>query len=205
MRRRVLILLSDKILSEFFTLEAQSCGYTVTHAPSELARVACVICDERAFASLDGSAALPMAVLASDADVSFGAATLWQWPIPLEEVRDFLWRAECDVPLSYVESKEPLEEENVLYCSDAPDGEVYYRARPIALTESERKLLLALGDAAGEVVSGEILTALLGGDRNLLSVHMCHLRQKLEEPFGVRMLETVRGKGYRLRIPLIRQ
>jgi two-component system OmpR family response regulator len=34
---------------------------------------------------------------------------------------------------------------------------------------------------------------------NVVDVYVRHLRQKIDEPFGRRSLETVRGAGYRLR------
>ena len=34
---------------------------------------------------------------------------------------------------------------------------------------------------------------------NVVEVHMVHLREKVDRPFGVKSLETVRGAGYRLR------
>src|SRR5438034_6769628 len=34
---------------------------------------------------------------------------------------------------------------------------------------------------------------------NVVDVYVRHLRRKIDEPFGVRSLETVRGAGYRLR------
>ena len=34
---------------------------------------------------------------------------------------------------------------------------------------------------------------------NVVEVYMWYLRQKIDKPFGVRSLETVRGAGYRLR------
>jgi two-component system, OmpR family, response regulator len=36
------------------------------------------------------------------------------------------------------------------------------------------------------------------GDRNIVEVYVGRLRRKLDEPFGRRSLETVRGAGYRL-------
>jgi two-component system OmpR family response regulator len=36
---------------------------------------------------------------------------------------------------------------------------------------------------------------------NVIEVFVRHLRQKIDEPFGLRTLETVRGAGYRLRRP----
>ena len=37
------------------------------------------------------------------------------------------------------------------------------------------------------------------GDPNIVEVYVGHLRRKLDEPFGRRSIETVRGAGYRLR------
>ena len=38
------------------------------------------------------------------------------------------------------------------------------------------------------------------GDPNIVEVYVCHLRRKLDEPFGRTSIETVRGAGYRLRV-----
>ena len=35
------------------------------------------------------------------------------------------------------------------------------------------------------------------GDPNIVEVYVGHLRRKLDEPFGRRSIETVRGEGYR--------
>ena len=35
---------------------------------------------------------------------------------------------------------------------------------------------------------------------NVVEVYMRYLREKIDRPFGVRSLETVRGIGYRLRV-----
>jgi two-component system OmpR family response regulator len=34
---------------------------------------------------------------------------------------------------------------------------------------------------------------------NVISVHVKQLRERIDEPFGLRSIETVRGVGYRLR------
>jgi two-component system OmpR family response regulator len=38
-----------------------------------------------------------------------------------------------------------------------------------------------------------------GGDSNVVDVYVRYLREKVDRPFGVASLETVRGSGYRLR------
>jgi len=37
------------------------------------------------------------------------------------------------------------------------------------------------------------------GDSNVVDVYVRYLREKVDRPFGVASLETVRGVGYRLR------
>jgi two-component system OmpR family response regulator len=37
------------------------------------------------------------------------------------------------------------------------------------------------------------------GDSNVVDVYVRYLRQKIDRPFGVRTIETVRRAGYRLR------
>ena len=37
------------------------------------------------------------------------------------------------------------------------------------------------------------------GESNVVDVYVRYLREKIDRPFGLRSLETVRGLGYRLR------
>jgi DNA-binding response OmpR family regulator len=74
---------------------------------------------------------------------------------------------------------------------------------PIALTAREYGLLLYLMRHAGDVVSkAEILdnvwdSAYEGSD-NIVEVYIGYLRKKVDAPFGLNTLRTVRGLGYRL-------
>lgn len=70
----------------------------------------------------------------------------------------------------------------------------------VALTPAEWAIYGCLAEHRGETVSREVLQALLGtlAGGNRVEVHMCHLRSKLEKPQGVRLIETVRGRGYRM-------
>ena len=57
----------------------------------------------------------------------------------------------------------------------------------------------------GEIVSREMLRAALNSesdedDSNKTDVYICFLRRKLEHPLGLRLITTVRGKGYRLEL-----
>jgi len=78
------------------------------------------------------------------------------------------------------------------------DAEIVLSAREYALLEtfmrrpgqvlSQQQLLDAAWDFAYEVRS------------NVVEVYMRYLREKVDRPYGVRSLETVRGVGYRLRM-----
>ncbi|MGI8457518.1 MAG: response regulator transcription factor [Propionibacteriaceae bacterium] len=74
---------------------------------------------------------------------------------------------------------------------------------PVSLTAREYGLLLYLMRNAGDVVSkAQILdnvwdSAYEGGD-NIVEVYIGYLRKKLDVPFGLSTLRTVRGLGYRL-------
>jgi two-component system, OmpR family, response regulator len=73
----------------------------------------------------------------------------------------------------------------------------------VELTARELALLEFLLRRRGEVVSKrEILAHVwdydFEGDPNIVEVYVCHLRNKLDRPFGRETFRTVRGCGYQL-------
>ncbi len=75
----------------------------------------------------------------------------------------------------------------------------------IALSGKELALLELLMRRAGEVVSRyELLSHAwdmsYDNRSNVVTVHIKHLRDKIDRPFGRSAIETVRGSGYRLRV-----
>ena len=67
----------------------------------------------------------------------------------------------------------------------------------IPLSQYEFSLLNLLCENSGNCVSREdILNLFDSGDSNIAEVYICHLRNKLETPFGIKVIYTVRGKGY---------
>ncbi len=73
----------------------------------------------------------------------------------------------------------------------------------IPLSPREFALLEALLRSRGEVVSKQdLLDRVWGedfeGDPNVVEVYVGYLRRKIDRPFGLADLETVRGEGYRL-------
>ncbi len=78
---------------------------------------------------------------------------------------------------------------------------LHLRERTIALHKIEADILGALMAHSGEVVTFERLREILqrphGTTRGSVAVHICMLRQKIEEtPGRPRHLMTVRGRGY---------
>jgi len=73
----------------------------------------------------------------------------------------------------------------------------------VSLTPREFGLLQFLMRHRGEVVSkSEILQSVwdmnYDGDDNVVEVYIGYLRRKIDQPFGRRSIQTVRGAGYRL-------
>jgi DNA-binding response OmpR family regulator len=75
---------------------------------------------------------------------------------------------------------------------------------PVELTPREFSLLEFLMRRAGDAVSkADILhhvwDANYDGDANVVEVYIGYLRRKVDVPFGLATIESVRGAGYRLR------
>ena len=87
---------------------------------------------------------------------------------------------------------------------DVDAGVATRAGRPLELTATELRLLAYLVAQRERIVSSnQILAAVWGYDAydpNLVQVHISGLRRKLEA-HGPRVIQTVRGIGYRLRIP----
>ena len=87
------------------------------------------------------------------------------------------------------------------------EGRFFYNGEMLSLTETEHSLLSLLYERRGETVTREeLLTHVWGrteneNDRktNLTDVYIRYLREKLDDRFGVRIIFSVRGKGYMLK------
>jgi len=86
-----------------------------------------------------------------------------------------------------------------------PAAHVVHRGeQAIELSQREYALLYALMSAPGVVLDRfELLERAWGWDyenrSNIVEVYVNYLRNKIDKPFGVSSIETVRGAGYRLR------
>jgi two-component system OmpR family response regulator len=96
----------------------------------------------------------------------------------------------------------PLEVGDVLV--DEHAGVAYRDGQPLGLTPTELRLLAFLARHRGLVLSKPQLLSQVWGydafDPNVVEVHISALRRKLEA-HGPRVLETIRGLGYRLVVP----
>ena len=87
---------------------------------------------------------------------------------------------------------------------DPATHRVFRGDRGIDLTGKEFALLECLMRHAGEVLTRTMLTEHVwdfahDGDSNLIDVHVRNLRMKIDRPFGLDSIDTIRGVGYRLR------
>ena len=85
---------------------------------------------------------------------------------------------------------------------DLGEGRATRDGRQLGLTGIEFRILAALMRSAGQLVTyahlAEAVWAVTTGpDSNSLEVHVSRIRQKLEAAGGPRLIQTVRGLGYR--------
>ena len=83
-----------------------------------------------------------------------------------------------------------------------PDSRyVSYRGHALDLTEKEYEILKMLYESPGIPVPKEMLKKCVfpeAGDGNIVEVYITYLRKKLDLRFDLRLIRTVRGKGYLL-------
>lgn len=87
---------------------------------------------------------------------------------------------------------------------DVERHEVLVQGEPVELTNREFEVLRALMLHEGRVMSRAALAhEALGyefvGETNVVDVHVAHIRAKIDDRFGVKLITTVRGVGYVVR------
>jgi len=88
-------------------------------------------------------------------------------------------------------------------CLDIGKHEVTWDGEPITLTLKEFDLLHALLENRGMVMTRDVLLDRVWGydyygESNAVDVYVRFLRTKIDEKFGVSLITTVRGVGYRI-------
>ncbi len=86
---------------------------------------------------------------------------------------------------------------------DPGSGAVTRGETAIQLTRKEFALLEYLMRRAGDIVpKAELLDhvweSAFDGDPNIVEVYIGYLRRKIDDPFGIHTIQTVRGRGYRI-------
>lgn len=80
--------------------------------------------------------------------------------------------------------------------------QVQHRGTLIQLTQQEYRLLEYLLQHQGQVISRSQLAERVWDDPEVspatIDVYISYLRQKIDKPFGTRLIHTVRGVGYQL-------
>lgn len=86
---------------------------------------------------------------------------------------------------------------------DAVRHQVRRGGQEIALTPQEFSLLWFLASRAGEILPRTLIASEVWGinfdsETNVVDVAIRRLRRKIDDPFPLKLVETVRGMGYRL-------
>lgn len=86
---------------------------------------------------------------------------------------------------------------------DAVRHQVRRGGQEIALTPQEFSLLWFLASSAGEILPRTLIASEVWGinfdsETNVVDVAIRRLRRKIDDPFPLKLVETVRGMGYRL-------
>lgn len=112
------------------------------------------------------------------------------------QVRALLWR--------YSQARNPLRVGDLRL--DIATHRVERAGVPIALSTTEYRLLFLLMSQVGQVISRteimkQVWPAGEADTDNVLDVYISYLRSKVDRPFDIPLIQTVRGQGYRLRPP----
>lgn len=147
------------------------------------------------------------AVMDKVAGLDAGADDYITKPFAIEEllarVRVALKRRPAEVPAQEPAAAAPspvtLEANGVTL--DPERREVRACGEPVELTNREFEVLQALMERCGRVLTREqLVREAMGydyvGETNVVDVHIAHLRAKIDDRFGVKLITTVRGVGY---------
>ena len=130
----------------------------------------------------------------TDEKISSEFDAVLSFPFKLEKLRALILSG--DVKKDLEETTKNTKHEKCFYASADKSG-VTFNNLYIPLSEHEFSLLELLCKNINTTVSrDEILNLFKTSDGNISDVYICHLRNKLESPFGIKVIYTVRGKGY---------
>lgn len=203
--KEIAIVTKDKRLERFIELEVLSCGAearTFSSMPKDTAGFFLV------FADLDGiqinASRLEERIVGISADASdihsdIRELRILARPVDIVKLRRLILHGIQSVtePTS-MDMTPSLTEKTMLF--DESERTVTLCGEDILLSDYEFRILKTLSENAGESVSREELSALIGASEgNMCDVYICRLRKKLERDGERKIIHTVRGKGYMTR------
>ena len=116
------------------------------------------------------------------------------FPFLLSEFRDAVLNTKKNQIFDDSKTEHPSRKVFVL---DKAQKGVTFNEEFIPLSSYELELLKLLCKNSGKCVSREDILGLFEAqDSNIAEVYVCHLRNKLEAPFGIKVIYTLRQKGY---------
>ena len=197
----IAIISKNKTLSRLFELEALDFDVSTSvldRMPSDTSAFSCFI--------IDIDTVKPKAVLENDKCVfiSENESNLTNsdikgmvWPLPIGKIRKLYGELLVNaVPKEYISKNE---EKETIFFYRKTKNTVKYKNISITFSDNEFKILKCLCENAPQEVSRDILDALVGTyGSNITDVYICKLRKKVEEPFGKKVIFTVRSKGYKI-------
>ncbi|MBR1830556.1 MAG: response regulator transcription factor [Atopobiaceae bacterium] len=153
------------------------------------------------------------AVMDKVAGLDAGADDYITKPFAIEEllarIRVALKRREAAGSPSNPEGQAPVEPDRHVLSAhgvtlDVERHEVLANGDPIELTNREFEVLKALMENLNIVMSRERLAQLacgydFVGETNIIDVYIRHLRSKIDDRYGIKLITTVRGVGYVIR------
>lgn len=208
---KICVVSENQDVANFFALEALACDCSVMvqrKPPEETVSFDLIILDSRAgYCFSEEKNCRVITVLFGEQrnllKKAEGERVLWHWPVSVQEVREayqsVLYRDHTEIN----EKRSPAETGETIFLFSDASYRILYRNQVIHLTENEWRILIRLGEEKGNPIDRKSFSSIVdieGG--NALDVHICHLRKKLEDPFGKKLIFTVRNRGYLLKASL---
>ena len=195
-KKKIAVVSKRREVMDFFRLEGESCFCSVSVMPLlplDLSEYDMIILDDDGSYKGQIKSGNIYRIIVDDDEQNDKTLS---WPVSVHRVRNLF---EGYISVSKEATSEA--ENKTLYLIDGREKSVVYKSRRILLTESEWKVLACLANAKGTAVSRERLRELFEAEEgNITDVYICHLRRKLESPFGEKLIRTVRGNGYALSV-----
>ena len=196
--KKAAIITLDPAVKEFISPELELFGYEVKafkNISDSFESFDFVIVDVDTVTSGITDISVPIVALSQKYDIDMdNVGSMLSWPCRLSDISRL-----CNAPGADAQT-ERRDNDTV---SIIDGNTVVVNNRYVKLSHHEMTLLQELCKADGEVVSREQIMFLLGADDgNISDVYICHLRKKLDEQLGRKLIITERGKGYRTNLKL---